>query len=496
MKKRFCFVVAMLVLCFMVCFGSGETVVSNTQISETAENLSPTRSIVLSVEDPVVYVGKSLKVGFTVEKLQDTAPKQTTLVWSSSDPAIAAVNANGQVSGKKSGSVTIMASAKDDPTIMASVDITVRVPVQAVQINEKKASVVIGGNEAASKTQLTVTVKPADAFFQTGKWTSSNEDVATVDEHGVVTGRRAGNANITFTSDDPNGQRKAQINVTVGQAVTSISMSKSATVQKNNTVSLQATAGPKDATTKKLEFTSSNPSVASVSGNGSVKGVSCGKATITAKATDGSGITAKCEVQVIQQVTNISSGDRNIVIFQGDEKRWSTSVEPYDATNKKLTFSSDNSFIASVDSDGKIKGERGGRTRITASATDGSNRKASVNVTVEPSVPLTLESIGHGVYMADLLALTVKNQCSTMTIVDFDFDITFYDYRGNIVNSGSCSLGKQENIPHGATKTIKRTMYGTSQAYKTVITITGVKFSDGSYWSIPYSQQETWSFTR
>ncbi len=53
-----------------------------------------------------------------------------------------------------------------------------------------------------------------------------------------------------------------------------------------------------------------------------------------------------------------------------------------------------------------------------------------------------------------------------------------------------------KTVPAGGSKTIKRTMSGVSQCSKVVITITGVVFYDGTYYSIPASQRETWSFSR
>ena len=172
------------------------------------------------------------------------------------------------------------------------------------------------------------------------------------------------------------------------------------------------------------------------------------------------------------------------------------SVEPFDASIKKLSYSSDNSNVVSIDSNGKLTAKNAGRATVTASSTDGSKRNATCSIIVEPSVPISLDSIGHGIYNYNLLALTVTNNCSTMTIVDFDFDLDFYDWGGSKISGGSYSLGKEERIGPGNKKTIKRTVYGTGQSYKTVITITGVKFSDGTYWNIPYYEQETWSFTK
>ena len=182
-------------------------------------------------------------------------------------------------------------------------------------------------------------------------------------------------------------------------------------------------------------------------------------------------------------------------MFRGDTKYWRVYAEPSDATNKKLNYSS-SAWNVSIDSNGEVTGKSAGKAKITATSTDGSKKSCTCDVIVEPSVPLSLDSIGYGIYMYNMMAMTVTNKCSTLTVVDYDFDLAFYDYSGSMINGGSYSLGKEERIGPGRQKTIKRTIYGVGQAYKTVVTITGVKFSDGSYWSIPSSEQETWSFTR
>ena len=67
--------------------------------------------------------------------------------------------------------------------------------------------------------QIRVSIKPEDAYFQTGVWTSSNEEIAEVNENGVVEGHKPGTVTISFTSDDPTATRKTQIQVKVNQAV-------------------------------------------------------------------------------------------------------------------------------------------------------------------------------------------------------------------------------------------------------------------------------------
>ena len=136
------------------------------------------------------------------------------------------MNAGGVVTGKKAGKTVVTAGARDNESLFAAAEVEVRIPVQSVQINERDVSVTVGGKAEAAKIQLTVTVKPEDTFFRSGVWTSSNESVAVVDAGGMVTGLSTGNANITFTSDDPNGIKKAQVNVKVNQAVTGLQLAE------------------------------------------------------------------------------------------------------------------------------------------------------------------------------------------------------------------------------------------------------------------------------
>ena len=112
-----------------------------------AEESAADRKITFEEPDYVVYVGKQLKINATVEAVLESAPKQTQLVWNTSDPDVAMVNAGGQVTGKKAGKVSITAAAKDNEAVTATAEVEVRVPVQSVQINEKNVTVVTGGKE-------------------------------------------------------------------------------------------------------------------------------------------------------------------------------------------------------------------------------------------------------------------------------------------------------------------------------------------------------------
>ena len=150
------------------------------------------------------------------------------------------------------------------------------------------------------------------------------------------------------------------------------------------TLTLSATILPETATDKTVTWTSSNPSVATVS-NGVVTTVTVGTTTITAETTDGSGLKATCTVTVKRDVTSITISPTSESIYIGDNVTLTATVNPSDATNKELTWTSSNPSAATVDN-GVVTGVGTGTTTITATAKDGSGVSSSCEITVSPVV--------------------------------------------------------------------------------------------------------------
>ena len=465
-------------------------------VETVTTNGEANRQIIFEDDNVVVYKGKPLKLSPTVKLLTDDAPKNTRFIWFSSDDTIVTVTENGSINAKSAGTAVVTVTAKDDESITCSVNVEARLPVQSITINEKNVSVIVGSSKEAATTKLSVTIKPENAYHQTGTWSSSNEKIAMVDEEGNVQGLAVGTATISFTSDDPNEKVKAQTTIHVNQAVTKISLSDSSvSIDKGKSVTLKATVLPKDASSKKMVWSSSNEKVATVNSSGTITAKEKGKTTIRCAASDGSGIYSECQVSVITMVKSLSSEIKDrVVLFEGESKLLSVTTKPSDASDKSIKWSTSDALIASVDEDGYVKANKKGTCVITATAKDGSKAKLNFNITVEPANPISLESLGFGVYQQNLLGLTVKNLCKTKTIKNFDFDITLTS--GWSSESGSYNLGDDVTISSGTKKTIKRNLFGVGYARSITITITGVKFSDGTFYSIPYLKQETWTFTR
>ena len=164
--------------------------------------------------------------------------------------------------------------------------------------------------EVGQTGALTATVAPATATNKAVTWTSSAPAIATVDASGTVKGIAPGTATITVKTAD--GGKTVTCAVTVKAAaappvkVTGITLNyASITVNGDlERVQLIATVAPATATDQSLTWTSSDASVASVDGAGLVTIRKKGKATVTAKANDGSGVSASCLFDVIRTVAN------------------------------------------------------------------------------------------------------------------------------------------------------------------------------------------------
>ena len=158
-----------------------------------------------------IYVGESKSITATV-KPDDATNKELT--WKSSDETVATVDATGKVTGKKIGTATITATARDGSGVSGSCTVTVVSTVKKVTV--EPATLTLGKNKSYTLT-ATVNAQPGTDTGVT--WTSSDETVATVDAAGKVTATdKAGTVTITATSKaDPSKQGTCTIKVSGDQ---------------------------------------------------------------------------------------------------------------------------------------------------------------------------------------------------------------------------------------------------------------------------------------
>ena len=165
--------------------------------------------------------------------------------------------------------------------------------------------------------------------------------------------------------------------------VTELTMSETTLAMNSGTTAqLTVTATPADAANPAVTWVSSDTSVATVDANGVVTAVAGGTCTITATATDGSGKTASCTVNVTQMVTSITLSESRLLLGLDDYKKLTATVLPANAANQKVTWSSSDESVAEVTSTGGVAAVGHGTCTITCTAQDGSGVSASIQVVV------------------------------------------------------------------------------------------------------------------
>lgn len=255
----------------------------------------PATSITLNASSQNLITGESFTLTATVEPAKTT----DTVVWSSSNEAVATVS-DGTVTAAKAGTTEITATAGN---VKATCTVTVSDPVYKVT-DIKLTAAPSRRIAAGKKVQLKASIAPSNATDKSVTWTSSNKKVATVNAKGLVTFKKnAGGKKVTITATAKDGSKKfAKITLTCMKgSVKSIKLSGKTTVKSGKTTKLKAKVSTKNGKANKtVVWSSSNTKLATVDKNGKVKTVKCKKGTvkITAKATDGSGKKATIKIKI------------------------------------------------------------------------------------------------------------------------------------------------------------------------------------------------------
>lgn len=172
--------------------------------------------------------------------------------------------------------------------------------------------------------------------------------------------------------------------------VTSIQLSGlSKKIAAGKKLTLKANILPKNASNQKLIWKSSNPKVATVTQNGIVtlkKKTGGKKVTITATATDGSGVSASWKITSMRGIVKKVKITGAKQVKAGKKLKLKAKVSATKKANTKLLWTSNNPKIVTVNAKGVVKAKKsakGKTVKITAMATDGSNKKATVKVKIK-----------------------------------------------------------------------------------------------------------------
>ena len=353
----------------------------------TADGTNLSASCDVTVDIKAESIGFSLK-SYTITNLgqtpsftpkilpENTANKNVT--WKSSNTNIATVNpSTGVIKAVSNGTCKIIAITTDGTNRTASCDVTVDVKfVTGISFDFNSYTITNVNQTPVFRPNIT----PSDAEDKNVRWSSSNTKVATVSSSGVIKAVSNGTCKITATTTDGTNL-SASFNIIVNIKATKITLDKTKIklTTGKETEKITASIEPSIAN-KNVKYTSSDESIATVSSDGVVTAVGSGTCKITAAPTDGSKVTASCDVTVDIKTTGMKLDKTNYTFNKAETIKINPVITPSKAS-KKLTWTSSNTKVAIVSSDGKVTPVGKGTCKITATTTDGTNLSSSCNIT-------------------------------------------------------------------------------------------------------------------
>ena len=333
-----------------------------------------------------------VKAAQSLSPVFDTdAPANVT--YASSNPKVAAVDAEGRVTGKAAGKATVTATTHNGLTATCQVQVF-KAPNK---VSFKKTSLTLGAGdtyplEATLPANTRSTLKwhsgdtyPLEATLPANtrsalKWQSSDPKVATVDQNGLVTALARGNATIIVTTEN---NKKAVCKIKVIGQPTRLELSRTAlTFYVDATAELMWTL---DTGEGEVALTVGDENVAIIKSASDKKavllGVAGGETTVT--ATTPNGLAAEARVTVLPQPTRLGLPEYETTLGVGERYVLMPDTDAGDIS--LLRFTSSSKGVAKVTADGEVTGVKSGNATITVKTANNLIAKLKVKVTAAPA---------------------------------------------------------------------------------------------------------------
>ncbi len=345
--------------------------------------------------------GKKIKIGENRYQLKASAsPLQAeqSVTWKSGNTEIADVDAEGKVTFKKTGTVTITATSTDSGKASSKVKLILLPKAKNVIIKNKKGTDITGKTVRINTAtcQLNASALPAEAA-QTVAWKSGNTKIADVDANGKVTFKKAGTVTITAVSTD-RGKKTVWVKLTLLPRAKNVIIKNTkgkditgkTVTTKTATCQLNASALPAEAE-QTVKWTSSNTKIADVDAKGNVTFKKAGTVTITAVSADRGKKTVWVKLTLLPRAKNVIITNTKGTDITGKTVTTKTATCQLNASalpaeaEQTVTWTSGNTKIADVDAKGKVTFKKAGTVTITAVSADRGKKTAWVKLQLLPS---------------------------------------------------------------------------------------------------------------
>ena len=398
----------------------------------------PLKSIIIEQQSIVIEKGdtKTLTVKFNPENTSDSKK----ISWESSNPDAVTIDSTGVITAMKNGKATITAKTPNGQE--ATTEVTVVTLLKDIKLSETDITI----NKDVPLT-LKVTLDPTDATLDddTVKWSSSNTEVATVNENGEVTTHKAGTAFIYVTV----GGITKECKITVNVPLTGLEIDDQITLLKGQEKLLDVIKQPEGTNFNgKITFDSTDPKKATVDKEGRIEALSATEedtpVIITVNAVENNVIiaSATCEVTVIEiPLDSITINQADFSLGLGRSQKLKVLYNPETTTDDKtVMWSSSNSDVVSVDSNGTVTAKSVGEAVITAIV---NGKYAEVLITTY-EIPITAIKVytnisNNKIAVGKAITLTVKvipedaTRQGNYKFTSSDERILTVDEKGNVI---------------------------------------------------------------
>lgn len=290
------------------------------------------KSIDLNKTEVSIVEGESLQLKATVLPEETT---EKTITWKSSNTNIAKVDDKGLITAIKKGEATISGETTNKLNAICKIIVSEKViEIKSIQITNKEKELSIG-----KTLQITTEILPKNASYKELQYSSSNKNIASINDKGILTAIKEGEVTITASSTHNKISSELKIKITTPK-VESISIKSYSHEMRNASYSfhrLIANVLPETLKDRSFTWTSSDPTVATIDNDGEIeaKGIGSTIMTVTAKH-DGTKATYKI---------NVINGRTILHELYNEKHKNDDSKTPGSWTYQKVIFSGDNSNI-------------------------------------------------------------------------------------------------------------------------------------------------------
>lgn len=392
-------------------------------------------SIKLDQTDVQMELGSKTTITATFDPDRGEAP----INWMSTDSSVASIKVSGDnksivVTANKAGTATIVAMNKDN-YVTAFCKITVLSPIRSLTLSDNQLTVKLSQEIVRLKYSYT----PTDATSTDIEWASSDTKIATVDNNGLVTLKKAGvviiTAKPTYNISPP---IMAQCILTIQQSAEGLKLSPTeVTLNTGEKKQIEYTFQPENAVSSITNWTSYNEKIAKVSNDGVVTAVAPGETYIVARSEEG--YVATCYVKVLQAATSITMTNSNITMYTGETTILGYTLKPGTSTSN-VTFelidsTGTKSKLVKVSKNGEVTALAAGEVDVLVKTEEGLTASCHITIlqtanaiTISPSET----SIQVGEEKKINATLTPANATSTITWISFDEKIVKVSSDGTI----------------------------------------------------------------